>query len=183
MNKTKILIWIIIILVVINLAAIVSGIVFTSERRSSLPVRTDIPYDRRADFFRGQLGLTTDQRESFINFNREFNQRARTLTERMNSLRLQMVDEMAVPRPDRKKLDSLCVSIGRLHTELKRATVDFYLKMKNVCNEDQQVQLNQLFERMTDTGTGDISRGARFRQNRGQGMMRGKQNNGNQRFN
>ncbi len=174
MNKTKILIWIIVILVVINLVAVISGLIFSAERRNINTIRTDIPYNQRADFFRGELGLTPDQRKSFMNFNREFNQKARGITEKMNSLRVRMIEEMAAPDPDRVELDSICVGIGHLHTELKRATVDYYLQMKSVCDNKQQGLLNQLFERMINYGEGDRMGPGRNSPNRGPRMGRGR---------
>lgn len=178
MNKTRLLIWIIVILVAVNVAAIISGLVFSSERRNKFPVRTDIPYNRRADLFRGQLGLDNAQRQSFMNFNREFNQRARSITGRMNSLRYRMVEELAASHPDRERLDSICVDIGQLHTELKRATVDYYLKMKSVCDPEQQVELNRFFERIINADNGEGMRPGHDRQNRGPGKGRGRQNQG-----
>ncbi|HKK42915.1 MAG TPA: periplasmic heavy metal sensor [Bacteroidales bacterium] len=183
MNKTRLLIWIIIILVAVNVAAIISGIVFTSERKDDLPVRTNIPYNRRADVFRGQLGLNDSQKEKFIVFNREFNQRARAITGKMNSLRFHMVEEMAAPHPDRTRIDSICVDIGMLHTELKRATVDYYLKMKSVCTPEQQLELNRFFERIINADNGEGMLPGRGRQGRGPGMGRVRQNQRRSMFN
>jgi Spy/CpxP family protein refolding chaperone len=178
MNKTRLLIWIIIILVAVNVAAIISGLVFSSERRSKLPLRTDIPYNRRADVFRGQLDLNDSQKQSFIVFNREFNQRARAITGKMNSLRFQMVEEMAAPDPDSIRIDSICVSIGMLHTELKRATVDYYMKMKSVCTSEQQLELNRFFERIINADKGESMKPGRGRPGRGEGMGRSRQDQG-----
>jgi Spy/CpxP family protein refolding chaperone len=183
MNKTRLLIWIIIILVAVNVAAIISGLVFSSERRNELPVRTDIPYNRRADFFRGQLGLNNAQKQRFTTFNREFNQRARAITGKMNSLRYQLVEEMAGSHPDRARLDSICVGIGHLHTELKRATVDYYMNMKSVCTPDQQVELNRLFERIINADNDESMRPGRGRPNRAPGMGRGRQGQNRSMFN
>jgi len=183
MNKTKILIWIIVVLVVLNLVAVISGIIFSAERRNTNTIRTDIPYNQRADFFRGELGLTPDQRKSFMNFNRDFNQKARGITEKMNSLRVRMIDQMAAPDPDRVQLDSICIGIGQLHTELKRATVDYYLQMKSVCDNKQQGLLNQLFERMINYDERDRMGPGRNRPNRGPRMGRGRTDSNKQMFN
>ncbi len=183
MNKTRLLIWIIIILVAVNVAAIISGIVFTSERKDELPVRTDIPYNRRADVFRGQLGLNDSQKEKFMVYNREFNTRARAITAKMNSLRYHMVEEMAAPHPDMAKIDSICVGIGMLHTDLKRATVDYYMKMKSACTREQQLELNRFFERIINADNGEVMIPGRGRPGRGPGMGRGRQNQNKSMFN
>ncbi len=179
MNKTKLLIWVIIILIAVNLATIVSGIIYSSKGRSAENMSTEIPFNQRVDFFQEQLYLSPEQRDNFAEFNREFNQDARVITNKMNSLRLSLIREMAKSNPDESKLDEICTDIGRLHSQLKGATVDYYLKMKGVCDPQQQDLLNLLFERMIDPaepfygrGRGGQGRGRQFRQT-GPGQGRG----------
>ena len=82
---------------------------------------------------------------------------------------------MADANPDRAKLNKICTDIGDLHSQLKEATVDYYLKMKSVCDKEQQDSLNQLFERMLNSdGNLEIMKPGFGRQNRGKGMGRGK---------
>ena len=177
MNKTRLLVWIVIILIAVNLATIISGVIYSSNRRQGEPARTEIPFNQRVDFFHNQLGLTSEQREHFLELNREFNQDARVITNKMNSLRHRMVREMAASDPDKPKLDEICSNIGILHSQLKIATVDYYLKMKNICDGPQQELLNNLFERMLNSdGYIEDMRPGYGRQNRGMGMGRGRQN-------
>jgi len=171
MNRTKLLIWIIIVLVAINLAALISGVAYSMKRRNEPPARTGIPFNQRADFFYEQLGLTSDQRNQFFVFNKEFNQDARLIADKMNSLRYTLIKEMARSNPDRSKLDEICTNIGSLHSELKEITVDYYLKMKSICDPQQQKLLNELFEMMLEPdgiiygrGRGGQGRGRGFNQ-------------------
>jgi len=182
MIKTKLLIWAIIILIAVNLATIISGIIYSSKRRSAESVITEIPYNQRADFFNRQIGLTIEQSDHFMEFNREFNQEARVLTNNMSSLRYTMLRELAKTNPDELKLDEICLNIGTLHSQLKEATVDYYLKMKSVCDVRQQESLNLLFESLLDPdgiiygrGRGGLGRGRQFNQmglGQGQGINR-----------
>ncbi len=184
MNKTKLLIWIIIVLVAVNMATIISGVVFSSERRKAEDTEREVPFNQRANFFREELGLTQEQRNSFMDFNREYNQKARVITGKMKTLRFRMVKEMANSNPDRTKLDEICNEIGNLHSQLKSATVDYYLKMKSICNKQQQESLNLLFERMLNSdGNLEMMRPGFGRQNRGMGMGRGRQNQNKPNFN
>jgi len=171
MNKTRLLIWIIIVLIAVNLATIISGIIYSSKRRNAEPARTEVPFNQRVDFFNNQLGLTLEQNDYFMEFNREFNQEARVLTNKMNSLRYGMLKEMAASNPDELKLDEICIDIGKLHSQLKSATVDYYLKMKSICDTQQQELLNRLFESLLDPdgiiygrGRGGLGRGRQFNQ-------------------
>jgi Spy/CpxP family protein refolding chaperone len=182
MNKTGLLIGIIIILVATNLATIISGIIHSSKIRRAENIKIEVPFNKRADFFHEQLGLTPEQRNYFMDFNREFNHNARAITKQMNSLRYWMIKEMAESNPDKSKLNEICANIGALHSQLKGSTVDYYLKMKGVCNKQQQEQLNILFERMLNSdGNIDMMRQGFGRQNRGMG--RGRQNQNKPMFN
>ena len=51
MNKTKILIWIIVVLVAINLAALISGLAHSRTSKDEPMVNTEVPFNQRADFF------------------------------------------------------------------------------------------------------------------------------------
>lgn len=184
MIRTKLLIWVIIILAVLNLATIISGISYSSKNRNTGVVKTEVPFNQRADFFYEQLGLTPEQREHFLEYNQEFNRNARAITNDLNTLRFSMIKEMAESNPDRSKLDDICTRIGTLHTQLKGVTVDYYLQMKSVCDKQQQQALNDLFERMLDSdGNLEMRRPGYGRQNRGGGYGRGRQNQNKPMFN
>lgn len=177
MNKTRILIWIIVVLVAINVAALISGLVYSKSAKTEPSVQTNVPFNQRADFFYEQLGLTTDQRELFYVFNQEFNQDARLITEEMSSLRHMMIKEMSRSNPDTSKLNRICTDIGILHSQLKVATVDYYLKMKGSCDKNQQKALSELFSRMLSSdGSLEQTRPRYGRRNDGRGMGRGRQN-------
>ena len=48
-------------------------------------------------------------------------------------------------------LNKLSKDLGNLHTELKNLTIQYYLDMKEVCNEKQKVKLFQLFKTMVNS--------------------------------
>ena len=122
---------------------------------TQLPESIEVSQNQRAAFYQEQLGLSDQQRRDFMRLNMEFNVRARNLTNRMNALRFQMVDELALPSPEQKKLEKISRDIGDLHYQLKLETVDYYTEMKNVCDDSQQARLYELFRVMADPG-GDI---------------------------
>jgi hypothetical protein len=60
-----------------------------------------------------------------------------------------MVKEMGTQNPSQKELDSISDDIGKLHSDLKKATIQYYLKMKAICDENQQLKLNEIFMSMS----------------------------------
>lgn len=176
MNKTKILILIILFLFITNVVTIISGLVFTSASKITGESDVESSARERVSFYRDQLGLSRTQRNDFIMINRNYNRGARQITADIENLRYRLIDEMAAGNPDREKLDTLCNNIGMLHTRLKKSTVDYYLSMKGLCSDEQQARLHELFMGMadprTDMNTFRNARGIQRGMRRGRGMMR-----------
>jgi hypothetical protein len=105
----------------------------------------EVPSERRTRFFRDQLNLGRDQMDIFRELNREFNRTAWRITHQLESLRADMVRELGKENPRDKRLDSISKNIGELHTDLKNETIKYYLELKVVCSEEQQIKLNEIF--------------------------------------
>ena len=148
-NTYRILMGIIIILLAYNMSMTVSYVTHrqqdkrTSEQTETL--NTDVPSEQRTRFFREQLNLRPNQIDTFRELNRDFNRKGHTINSEMQSLRIEMVEELGKENPDNKQLSSISEKIGNLHTELKQATIDYYLKMKGACDIEQQEKLNKIF--------------------------------------
>lgn len=99
-------------------------------------------------YFRDQLNLNSEQMDKFRNFNPVFRRQARAITIELAQKRKQMLIEMAAIKSDTSKLNELSDSIGYLHSNLKKQTYGYYLKIKNICNKEQQQKLEQLFGQM-----------------------------------
>lgn len=148
-NTYRILIWIIVILLATNLSM---GLSFWFHRHQELKEATEvsiqqeeIPSEQRTRFFREQLNLNQDQLEVFRELNREFNRSARRESDELEELRLQMVEEMGKDSPSQERLDSIAQEVGGHHSELKEITMNYYLKMKAVCDSSQQEKLKEIF--------------------------------------
>lgn len=151
-NTYRTLIWIIVILVATNLSMGISFLYHKQQdkKRMEQTVETaiEVPAQQRARFFREQLDLNYEQMEKFRELNREFNRSAWNITHNLESLRIEMVLEMGKDEPNPTKLDSISGEVGRLHTGLKKATINYYMKMKAECNEEQREKLNTIFMSM-----------------------------------
>lgn len=148
-KRTKIYIWLIIILLATNLATIASVLYHIYAEKATTPVQNaEMPNEQRTRFLVDQLNLDMQQAGQFREMNRTFNRTANPITRNLESLRLQMLEEMAQATPDTAKLETITREIGDLHRELKNATVEFYIRMKTICNEEQQTKLYQIFHSM-----------------------------------
>lgn len=148
-NTYRILIWIIIILFATSLSMGISFVYHKKQDNQFIEQLEEaaikVPSEQRTRFFREQLGLRFDQMETFRELNRNFNQTAWKITHQLENLRADMVRELGKEKPSEKTLESISKQIGELHTQLKKETIDYYLKMKAECNEEQQKKLNEIF--------------------------------------
>ena len=148
-KRSKIYIWLIIILLVTNLATIGSVLYHVYTDKKAEPVqKTEMPNEQRTRFLVEQLNLNVEQADQFRNLNRTFNRTANPVTHELEQLRLEMLEELAASQPDKDKLENIAREIGDLHTELKETTIDFYLQMKSICTVEQQTKLYQIFHSM-----------------------------------
>ncbi len=147
-NTYRNLIWIIVILVATNLSM---GLSFWYHKQQDKKAAAnanetvEMPAEQRTRFFRDQLNLSMDQVNVFRELNRNYNRAARQVSDDLEKLRIDMVEEMGQGEPSREKLNSIAGKIGQLHSELKELTTDYYLKMKEECDSVQQEKLKEIF--------------------------------------
>ncbi|MBW6534755.1 MAG: periplasmic heavy metal sensor [Mariniphaga sp.] len=171
-NKYHILIWVIVILVATNLSM---GISFMYHRHQDKKLleqteqeSIEMPAQQRARFFREQLNLQPEQVDVFRELNRNFNRTAWQVNHQLERLRIEMVREMGTENPDKQRLEKISAEIGALHTQIKNETIDYYLSMKEVCNDNQKEKLNEIFISVLQKNE-DVrlpQRGRQFRNNR-----------------
>lgn len=170
-NKYRILTGVIIILIATNLSMGISFLYHRQQDKKMVQQQqeasVEVPAQQRTRFFREQLNLRPDQVEIFRKLNRNFNQTAWQINHRLERLRIEMVNEMGREEPDKARLKEVSRDIGELHTQLKDETIKYYMAMKEVCTEEQQARLNQLFISILQSNE-DVrlpQRGRRFRHN------------------
>ena len=151
-NTYRILIWIIVVLLATNLSMGISFLYHKQQDNMFVEqleeAAIEVPSERRTRFFREQLNLGQDQMDTFRELNRNYNQTAWRVTHQLEGLRAEMIKELGKENPREKTLDSISKKIGELHTKLKKETIVYYLQMNEVCNEEQQIKLNEIFMSM-----------------------------------
>ncbi|MBN1388606.1 MAG: hypothetical protein JW965_09185 [Bacteroidales bacterium] len=170
MNKIAIYIIIIIFLLVTNIATIVTTVSLNKQEKGEDAQSSviELPRDSRIGFFHNQLGIRDEQLPAFNNYNSQFNIEAGRLSEKMEELRRQMVEEMASENPDTILLNGIASEFGRLHKEMKKLTMDYYFNLKSVSDEEQRERLHIMFTDMLNPegviygrGRGGVGRGLR----------------------
>lgn len=154
-SKYKILIWLVVILFAINISTVASLYFYTKRTEKPLEMTEVVQIDSQAESgarqFREKLNLDADQVIQFRDINREFNRTANRITRQLEILRIDMVTELGKQGTDRERIGEINKEFGQLHEQLKNLTADYYLKMKALCNEEQQQKLYDLFRGMLKT--------------------------------
>ncbi|WP_170111433.1 Spy/CpxP family protein refolding chaperone [Mangrovibacterium marinum] len=151
-RNVKLLSWLVAILLVTNLATIITVIYHTRTESKVITNKGDehVPGDRRTRYFKEQLHLTDEQLVPFREANRRFNRRTRALTDHLSDQRSAMLRELFSDAADQKVLAAIAAGVGADHEQLKLATCEFYLELKSLCTEEQKEQLAAIFQSLLD---------------------------------
>jgi len=161
-NKQSLMVWAIVFLAILNISTIATIAYHQFESQKQI-ANTDQQQQSQQEsvnfsgrYFRDKLNLSVNQMEKFKEFNPVFRQQASEINLQLADKRKQMLVEMAKLKSDTIRLNVLSDSIGALHSGLKKITYKYYLDLKNICTEEQQKELEQLF---SEVFTSDISVG------------------------
>ena len=111
-------------------------------------------------FLKDELQLNNSQFQLFQEINHSNMIKSQNIAEKLNKSRHYMMAEIAKPIPNQKKLDSYAKDIGDLHYELKKLSINHFMELKEICDEEQQEGLQKLFMQMIiDQDSGRNRRG------------------------
>lgn len=177
-SKNRLMMWIIVLLALMNISTIVTIVYTRNQNKSRIDSNNagQLENERSAmrfsgRYFRDELRFDRDQMKQFATFNPGFRRHVHYINSKLTGQRRCMLKEMSAREVDTIRLDQLCDSIGYLHAELKKATYGYYLDIKDICNNSQQLKLEQLFN---DMFSGDLQPGLHERVGQ-TGRRRGRQ--------
>jgi uncharacterized membrane protein len=153
-KNTKILIGIIVLLILLNLT-IVGTIIYKKNEVTNYRVQDNkeivVPNNHLGRFFREELNLSNKQHRAFQDIRNQYHQNSDSIIKKMEQNRNDIITELGKVKSDTIALNILSKDLGFLHTELKKLTIQYYLEMKEVCNEQQKVKLFQTFKTMVNS--------------------------------
>ena len=153
-NSNKVLIWVIIALLVLNITAFTTVLIQRKHQTLSTPVMSH-PFPvgvRPGIYLREELGLDDEQ---FIRFNLAREQYQRTAHH--TNLRLMEKRKVFLNALFENDVDSAIIlatsdSIGLLHAQLLQESGAYYHTIRAICREDQVNKLNAFFSRVVIEG-------------------------------
>ena len=153
-RNTKILTGIIVLLILLNLT-IVGTILYNKSEVANYKVQDNkeiaMPTNHLGRYFRDELNLSNKQHRAFQDIRHQYHENSDVIIEKMDKNRNDLLTELGKEKSDTITLNKLSQDLGFLHTELKNLTIQYYLNMKEVCNEKQKVKLFETFKAMVNS--------------------------------
>ncbi|UMB54623.1 hypothetical protein MKD41_03930 [Lutibacter sp. A64] len=153
-RNTKILTGIIVLLILLNLT-IVGTILYNKSEISNYKVQDNkeiaMPTNHLGRYFRDALNLSNKQHRAFQDIRHQYHENSDVIIKKMDKNRNDLLTELGKEKSDTITLNKLSQDLGFLHTELKNLTIQYYLNMKEVCNEKQKVKLFETFKAMVNS--------------------------------
>lgn len=139
-KRHRIIKWLNILLLVINISAITTFLVMNKVPAS------DVIDDKFSsdEFLKKELNLTEEQYQTICELDAKIFRVYQSLLDIQCETHFKLLDELLCEYPSQERLDSIAKIIGRLHTGIKRQTIKHFINIKSICDEDQIVLLDQL---------------------------------------
>ena len=153
-RNTKILTGIIVLLILLNLT-IVGTILYNKSEVANYKVQDNkeiaMPINHLGRYFREALNLSNKQHRAFQNIRHKYHENSDIVIKKMGKNRNDLLTELGKEKSDTITLNKLSQDLGTLHIELKKLTIQYYLNMKEVCNEKQKIKLFKTFKAMVNS--------------------------------
>ncbi|MEW5844891.1 MAG: periplasmic heavy metal sensor [Bacteroidota bacterium] len=148
-TKTRVLVVIIVVLA-ITLLATIGAMVYGYYRQKQLAEKfANNPQERmeqQAQFLRNRLKLTPEQEDFFRKSRDEFHEKTVEINRKIQKVSVEIINELSVPEPDLKRIESLIEQYGELHKAEKKIMIDHLLEIKSACTPEQFNKFQRIVE-------------------------------------
>lgn len=144
-QKNKLLFWIMIFLIVVNLSALATYFLFP---RKATVVSCADPSAGPGCMLHEELGLTQEQAEQVDAINARYVEVSGPLADEIREMRSAVLNELSSDMPDTLRLNGYSEELSQLQGRLHRQNMKHYLELKQVCTPDQALRLSSLYREL-----------------------------------
>ncbi len=141
-SKNRFVFWLLIFLVVINLSALITFLVFFSHNSIG---STQQQQKNPGMKFRKELSLSPAQSEKVGVILADYRNSTESITDNIRNYRAQLLEELAKNKPDTNLINRFAEEICLLQKQMQKVSVKQYLAMKEICNPVQCQRLSALY--------------------------------------
>lgn len=157
-KQNKILIWLVIILVVINLGTITGIWIlnFSGKHHKEISKPRDHKSDKkmrepgRFEMFGHELKFDNEQNEKYNVISTGHHKEMQMFADSINTKKKQILTEIAKPEPDTAKVEILFTEIGKYQSSIEKEIFNHFLKIKMLCNDEQKNRFDNLIKDIID---------------------------------
>jgi len=141
-NKNRLIFWLLLFLVVINISALVTFFLYYSGQKKQSAENAGESSFR---VFQKELSLTPIQSEKVCSINAQHRSRSEPISSALKEKRSELLEELSTENPDTLLLTKYAEEIGALQKELQLASIRQYLDLKVVCDSCQCRKLSSFY--------------------------------------
>jgi Spy/CpxP family protein refolding chaperone len=140
--KNRLIFWLLIFLVIINLTALITFMVIYSTHKS---FQVQQSQGKPGMIFRQELSLTPSQSAEVDSLMAVYRKSTDPVREHIRDYRVQLLDELAKDHPDTTVMNGCIAEITVLQKQMQKASVNQYLALKGLCSPEQCQRLSELY--------------------------------------
>ena len=141
-SKNRFVFWLLIFLVVINLSALVTFLVFFSQNSTASKQQSR---ENPGMAFRKELSLSPSQSKKVEVILADYRNSTEPVTTNIRNRRTQLLEELAKNKPDTNLIDKSVEEISFFQKQMQKASVKQYMSLKEICTPIQCQRLSALF--------------------------------------
>jgi hypothetical protein len=141
-NKNRLIFWLFLFLVVINISALVTFFLYYSGQKKHSAEKAG---ENSFRVFQKELSLTPIQSEKVCSINAQHRTRSEPIASALKEKRSELLEELSAENPDTLLLTKYAEEIGALQKELQLASIRQYLDLKVVCDSCQCRKLSSFY--------------------------------------
>ncbi|MEI8005533.1 MAG: periplasmic heavy metal sensor [Bacteroidota bacterium] len=143
-NKYRLVFWIMILMILINISAFTSFFVFYKADRTTAAADTGC-CSGTCRVLNEKLSLSSEQAARVSAVNRQFREKTEPVVAEIKNTRVAMLNELSLEKPDTAKLSACIEKIGELQKILQKAAVVQFRQLKEICTAEQCRKLSSIY--------------------------------------
>lgn len=146
-KKQRILTWLNIFLLVINISAFITFLLMSDGKEANHDERFSTD-----EFLKTELGLSEEQYKKVMELNSNVFRSYQVLLDYKCEFNFKLIEELSSENPSDSVLNSLTKRIGDMEANIKKQTVKHFKNIRSICTVEQRNLLDQLLKDMLDAG-------------------------------
>lgn len=141
-KKNRLLFWLLLFLIVINLTAVISFFFFVQKAPSPA---CEADQNGKCNVFQQELNLSESQSVKVEEINAAYRSISEPLVAAIREKRAGIMNELESDQPDTAILSGYSMELSLLQNNMQKENIRQYLALKRICNPEQLQRLSSLY--------------------------------------